>query len=67
MAFSSSASSNVIFAPPNIGHLVSIKLSDTNYLIWSSQLCDRKPCPSKSLDGSLNPTYILGIRKIGVC
>ncbi|KAL6323220.1 hypothetical protein AAG906_029227 [Vitis piasezkii] len=37
MAFSSSASSNVIFAPPNIGHLVSIKLSDTNYLIWSSQ------------------------------
>ncbi|RVW30086.1 Retrovirus-related Pol polyprotein from transposon RE1 [Vitis vinifera] len=38
MAFSSSASSNVIFAPPNIGHLVSIKLSDTNYLIWSSQI-----------------------------
>ncbi|RVW80480.1 hypothetical protein CK203_052875 [Vitis vinifera] len=38
MAFSSFASSNVIFAPPNIGHLVSIKLSDTNYLIWSSQI-----------------------------
>ncbi|RVW13866.1 Retrovirus-related Pol polyprotein from transposon RE1 [Vitis vinifera] len=42
MAFSSSASSNVIFAPPNIGHLVSIKLSDTNYLIWSSQIVPNK-------------------------
>ncbi|KAL6324586.1 hypothetical protein AAG906_013398 [Vitis piasezkii] len=63
MAFSSSASSNVIFAPPNIGHLVSIKLSDTNYLIWSSQIVPvlkshdlmgfvdgSEPCPSKSLD-----------------
>ncbi|RVW25023.1 Retrovirus-related Pol polyprotein from transposon RE1 [Vitis vinifera] len=66
MAFSSSASSNVIFAPPNIGHLVSIKLSDTNYLIWSSQIVPvlkshdlmgfvdgSEPCPSKSLDASV--------------
>ncbi|RVX16244.1 putative mitochondrial protein [Vitis vinifera] len=76
MAFSSSASSNVIFAPPNIGHLVSIKLSDTNYLIWSSQIVPvlkshdlmgfmdgSEPCPSKSLDGSLNPAYILWNKK----
>ncbi|RVW62129.1 Retrovirus-related Pol polyprotein from transposon RE2 [Vitis vinifera] len=76
MAFSSSASSNVIFAPPNIGHLVSIKLSDTNYLIWSSQIVPvlkshdlmgfvdgSEPCPSKSLGGSLNPTYILWNKK----
>ncbi|RVW61832.1 Retrovirus-related Pol polyprotein from transposon RE2 [Vitis vinifera] len=76
MAFSSSASSNVIFAPPNIGHLVSIKLSDTNYLIWSSQIVPvlkshdlmgfvdgSESCPSKSLDGSLNPAYILWNKK----
>ncbi|RVW41864.1 Retrovirus-related Pol polyprotein from transposon RE1 [Vitis vinifera] len=76
MAFSSSASSNVIFAPPNIGHLVSIKLSDTNYLIRSSHIVPvlkshdlmgfvdgSESCPSKSLDGSLNPAYILWNKK----
>ncbi|KAA8549295.1 hypothetical protein F0562_000979 [Nyssa sinensis] len=65
MASSYSASSNVTFAPPNIGHLVSIKLSDSNYLIWSSQIVPvlkshdlmgfvdgSEPCPSKSLDAN---------------
>ncbi|KAL6316501.1 hypothetical protein AAG906_018204 [Vitis piasezkii] len=55
MAFSSSASSNVIFAPPNIGHrFVRSKSHDLMGFVDGSE-----PCPSKSLDGSLNPAYIL--------